>query len=134
MQLLIWKAMGVRLTGTLLSQVVFFIMRQVSLAEAQSATSWHMQSLLYFCCIVCITVSNVVNNVHVQMSCKMNISDSVQCAYAGKNYQFKETLQQQLKAGMQSLLTCATPAEKSTATYCTSHQALQKLTMMSLLQ
>ena len=61
----------------------------------------------------------------------MNDSDSLQCAYAGKNYQFKETLQQQLKAGMQALLTFATPAEKSTATYPTANLVLQNLMLMS---
>ena len=57
----------------------------------------------------------------------MNDSDSLQCAYAGKNYQFKETLQQQLKAGMQALLTFATPAE----TYSTANLVLQNLMLMS---
>jgi len=61
----------------------------------------------------------------------MKDSDSLQCAYAGKNYQFKETLQQQLKAGMQALLTFATPADKSTAMYSTSNLVLQNLMLTS---
>jgi len=65
------------------------------------------------------------------MSCRMNDSDSLQCAHAGKNYQFKDVLQQQLKAGMQSLLTFATSADKSTAAYSTSILVLQNLVMMS---
>ncbi|KAL0022123.1 hypothetical protein WJX79_004146 [Trebouxia sp. C0005] len=50
---------------------------------------------------------------------------------SGKNYQFKDMLQQQLKAGMQSLLTFATPADKSTAMYSTSNQVLQNLMLAS---
>ncbi len=88
-----------------------------------------MQSLLRFCCIVCKNLSNVVN--YVQMSCRMNFSDSLLCANAGKNYQFKEMLQQQLKAGMQALMTSATPADKSTAMYSTSSQVLQNLLLTS---
>ncbi|KAL0055415.1 hypothetical protein WJX82_000229 [Trebouxia sp. C0006] len=50
---------------------------------------------------------------------------------SGKNYQFKEMLQQQLKAGMQALMTSATPADKSTAMYSTSSQVLQNLLLTS---
>ena len=65
------------------------------------------------------------------MSRRMNFSDTLLCANAGKNYQFKETLQKQLKAGMQALVTFATPADKSTAVYSSSSQVLQNLMLTS---